>query len=729
MSDQAPSSTASEPSPRARLDDVRLRKVVTACRRMVEKLLPRYLDAIQEKIDDTIYELVSKTENDEFQTDFYDALRAVRSQWPSVRQEFINGLLGRYDRYWSGSEGRDSKPGADWDPDRLQLMEETDLEERLAVSNIVAKAEARYNRELALVGARLGHLAGRQELPSAVNPLGPKAICDSFQTVAGQLEVTATVRLVLYRLLETVIVERLGDFYDQLNAFFEQFGVMPGLRIQDVRKAERTAKPARPAERRTSSTQDRQRAAAKGAVFERLRGVLHQYREQGPMPSQDLPAVEQPDLVDALSGFQQRSLGTESYGDQRIGLAQVHEVRRRLLHKVGVKGGDNDERRLQPVTQDTIDVVTMLFEFILGDRHIPDELKALLVRLQIPMLKAAVLDPGFFDDEQHPARGLLNNLAYAASRWTDDGDRSGGSLYGRIEAVVNRVMLEFDHDQGVFEDLNREFNELVMKELQGAEVAEERTAQTERGKEKLEVVKLRVRLEIDRRLRGRKVLPPVVRTIVEQGWKDVLLLIGLRQGRDSDAWKKAVQVIDRVLWSVTPETGRKQRQKLLQEVPRIARELREGLEYVAFDPAHMSHLLKELQTVHIANIRGKLPAAPAGPSVPEPPRESETPPAPKDVFARKALDMPIGAWLELSDVDARKRRIKLCWKSEVSDAYVFVDRRGQKVAELSLEELGGMFRNHRVELLREIEIPLLDRALSYMMQTLENSGKTARRPG
>lgn len=721
MSDPSLPITAPARDARHPPDAARLRRVAVACRRLVEKLLPRYLDSIQEKIDDTIYGLVSQSGGDEFQTDFYSALRTVRGRWPELRQDFLRGLLGRYDRFWSRSGLHDLDPEAQLAPGQLQLMDETDLEERLAVSNIVAKAESRYHRELALASARVGHLAGEAQVANADNPLAPKAICDSFREVVHALEVAGPVRLVLYRLLETVLVERLGGFYDQLNAFFEQFGVLPGLRMKDIRMAERPETAAPAPEKRPLASADRQRAAVKGAVFQRLQDVLHRYRDADGQAAAGQAEAEQPDLIDALSSIQERSLGAQSFANNSIGLAQIHDVRRRLIDKIQNDGAN--PRHLKPVTQDTIDVVTMLFEFILGDQAIPDPLKVLLVRLQIPMLKVAVIDPGFFDEDRHPARNLLNSLAYAAARWTDDGDRSGGSLYGRIEAVVNRILLEFDQDATMFEAVNQEFNGSVIKELQSAEVSEERTVQTLRGKEKLEVVKLRVKLEIDRRLRGRKVLPPVVRTLLEQGWKDVLLLIGLRQGRDSEEWKQALRVMDRLLWSVAPETGRNERQKLLQEVPRIVRELREGLVYIAFDAAHLGHLLKELQMVHIANIRGKLPPTPAGGQASEPPRESERTPTPKDLFARKALDLPIGAWLELTDVDGQKRRIKLCWKSEVSDAYVFVNRRGQKVAELGLEELGGLFRNHRAELLRDIETPLTDRALSYMMQTLEKSGK------
>jgi hypothetical protein len=70
-----------------------------------------------------------------------------------------------------------------------------------------------------------------------------------------------------------------------------------------------------------------------------------------------------------------------------------------------------------------INLIAMVFECILEDRNVPDSLKALIARLQIPMLKVAVLDKSFFSRTSHPARRLLNEIAEAAMGWGDcDGE-------------------------------------------------------------------------------------------------------------------------------------------------------------------------------------------------------------------------------------------------------------------------------------------------------------------
>ncbi|MCC6373256.1 MAG: DUF1631 family protein, partial [Moraxellaceae bacterium] len=44
-----------------------------------------------------------------------------------------------------------------------------------------------------------------------------------------------------------------------------------------------------------------------------------------------------------------------------------------------------------------INLVSMLFDFILDDDYLPMAMKALLGRLQIPLLKVAIIDKTFFN--------------------------------------------------------------------------------------------------------------------------------------------------------------------------------------------------------------------------------------------------------------------------------------------------------------------------------------------
>jgi len=697
------------------------RRLVVECRRLVERRLAADLDGFKSAIDDTLFELAAKTGSNDFQAAFYDALRDVRRHWEPISGEMIKGVLGSYDRFWQ--DAADVGLRAAVDADSLELIQEEELEEKLALSSMVTKAENRFFRDLALLGRRLGHLAGHAESSDIANPLGPKYACESFSHAVRPVVPDLSLRLVLYRLFDRTVVGKLDDLYQEVNRFLEEGGILPGLRpgalLRKNPEGERQT-----ASRNAGEPETDEATGAHAATFDRLRHLFQQRRRMGHRSGRALPPVRQEDLLEALSSMQERNLAKTSFGSVNMAAAQAHDVGKGLLRRLKMNGDARDRKEIGAVDQDAIDIITMLFEFILGDGNIPDEMKVLLVRLQIPLLKVAIMDRSFFDNSDHPARALLNNLASAAARWTDDGDRSKASLYGRIESLVNRILMEFDHDPVIFRILNEELADYLQKELRGSRVAEERTAQTLRGKEKLQVLKNRVFREIGRRLRARRDIPPVVREILQGPWKDVLLLTGLQKGTDGTEWNLAVALMDRLLWSVDLRTGTHARQDLLRAIPQIVRELREGMNYISFDANQMAQLIKELQTLHIACVRGVMPGNGALPVVndanlPVVEDLSVTQITQGDPYAKRAYLLPVGSWLEITDVDNKRRRIKLCWKSEVSDAFYFVDRKGVQVAEMTLAEVADLFRGGRADTLQELDVPMVDRALAYMMKTMD----------
>ena len=101
-------------------------------------------------------------------------------------------------------------------------------------------------------------------------------------------------------------------------------------------------------------------------------------------------------------------------------------LRRRLNDELRQGGGGRD-RALGRMDEDTLDLVFLLFEHVLRGNDIPEALKSLIGRLQVPFLKVALQDKSVFDDKHHPARRLLNHLAEAAMGW----ERRSGQSFAR----------------------------------------------------------------------------------------------------------------------------------------------------------------------------------------------------------------------------------------------------------------------------------------------------------
>ena len=116
----------------------------------------------------------------------------------------------------------------------------------------------------------------------------------------------------------------------------------------------------------------------------------------------------------------------------------------------------------------TIELVAMLFDFVFETRDLPDGIKALLARLQIPVLKAAMLDGAFFAKKSHPARLLVNALAQAGLGWSTVMGQED-PLYKKIDEIVHKILDGFTDNLGLFDELRDDLEAFLAEEEKAAE--------------------------------------------------------------------------------------------------------------------------------------------------------------------------------------------------------------------------------------------------------------------
>jgi hypothetical protein len=148
------------------------------------------------------------------------------------------------------------------------------------------------------------------------------------------------------------------------------------------------------------------------------------------------------------------------------------QLKGQLLSQIGALRGERPSH-VATIDEDTIDLVGMLFEFILEDRNLPAEMQVLLARLQIPYLKAAILDRKLFAHRQHPARRLLDGLAEQAKSWSEESDRDR-RLFDKVKSIVEQLLHDFDDDMSIFERLLVDLQQFQDINKRRSELAEQR---------------------------------------------------------------------------------------------------------------------------------------------------------------------------------------------------------------------------------------------------------------
>lgn len=753
--------------------DVNGRRIAAECRKLVVQTLPKLMGGLFENLDDALYEMANKSDSNTLQNVYFESMRELRKQRNVIDRTLNQEVLRVYDRFWETGEVSSRQPSLDelsLDTE-MSLLDDEELEDSLAITNMISKAENRFTRELYAMSQRFAYIIGGGQVDERFahqSPLSPTVLCGAFQSAMVNVPVELPVKLVVYKLFDRHVMHFIGGLYDEINILLGKAGVIPKLTPKIRRNpvapslvrgeggesqlagdSSYIAEPSQSLYTTTAHTTDLQ-----GEVFAALQQLLgvRRARVSDGMAASSLmltapvgtvPVIDTGELLGALNAIQQSNVVMLPQGRRVTQALSPDQMRARLVSDLHIAREGQITRALGDADNDTIDVISMLFEFILDDYSLPDAMKALISRLQIPMLKVAIIDKTFFSKKIHPARRLLNTLAQAAVGWNDTGDRANDVLYNKIESVVKRVLNEFHDDPGIFAELDDEFNAWWQQEQRGAQIAEQRTNQVTRGKEQLRSAKQTVVEELNRRLRKQQVVPEAVMALLEDGWKDVLLLNFLRQGADSKEWQESLEIVDRLLWSVQPKSDYAERQQLLRGIPELLRNLRERLNSISFDQHKMARLFKELQNCHIGCLRGGDPNLIRGAGTnPSPSHEIHFPDSQlvsgnnqldqmadeamneQDDFARLASELEIGAWLEMQDGSV-KNRVKLSWKSKVTDTYIFVNRKGMKAMELTTANLAKRLRDGTAKLVEISDTPIIDRALNAMLTALKNTSATS----
>lgn len=747
------------------LDD-NAKRIVREARAVIDGALGKMAQGLFEKLDDVLFQMAEKSENNAKQSDFFAAMRELRKVRGDLGGRFVASALTAFDDFWRLGPKRKKTAQDKILEGELSLVGEEDFEESLAISSMASRGERHFSRDLFALKERVAHILrwDGPEWDEKDLPMAPAAICTSFGEAMATVQVPIDIRLVVYKLFEKEIVSYLGGIYDEVNAIFVRSGVLPKLAhtfkrnpvSPSVQRSPRGAPNTPMVEQEPESIllgsgyEEVAEAVASEQIYNNIRQLLgaRAQTQSAFSPYQgnvNLPMVEPQELLGALSNIQEAVRSSEMGFDE---IPRLSDIRKDLLRFFSIGQGASARKGIGRSEQEVIDIISMLFDFILEDRALPDHMKVLLSRLQIPMVKLAVIDKNFFAKKGHPARKLLNSLAQTAAKWDATVEPAKDPVYRQVETVVQRVLNDFEDDPSLFEAIFQEFSTFVTSEDTRLVAAEERATQVNKGRERLETARSRANREIADRLELAGTVPGVVKNLFEGPWRDVISLVYLRNGIESEQWNFVLGVMDRVIWSVQPKIDPQERKRMLAEIPTILKDLRENLAAISYDQHAMSKLFKELQTAHIACLRNEPPKPNGNAERNEQAIQEESisalvrsAGAPivgndssglsaesnlliiDDQHQQLAESAKVGSWFEFKQPDGSPAmRLKLSWRSSLTDLCVFVNRQGMKSSEMRVPELAQGLREYRIHLIKETEPPLLvDRAMNAMVEALKRS--------
>jgi hypothetical protein len=384
-----------------------------------------------------------------------------------------------------------------------------------------------------------------------------------------------------------------------------------------------------------------------------------------------------------------------------------------------------------PADRIALDVIALLFDYIFRDPSIPDPQRRLFGRLQVPIVKAALLDRTFFSDRQHPARKLLDHLAEAAIGATTNA-AYGDAFEAAAALVVDGVCRDFEIDVAVFERADAALQAFVDAERRGAAPALSDNVAEALASEESQADRSQVRALVRDRLAGLD-LPFDMRSFAETVWADYLTALRKENGPESEAGHGALRTLDDLLWSIVVKERTAQKARLTKMIPGLISGLRRGCAAQAVPAERAKSFFDALYGLHMAALKpapepppDAQRAAPAGQPqvVTQPEAEAVTgasvaPGAnawPQANVHDFVSEMAVGTWLAFGS-GAEAVNARLSWVSPLRTKYILTSRSRTQAFVFSPEELAWELGTGRAALVVE-PVPLWDRAVSAALDTL-----------
>lgn len=663
---------------------VQFGKLFDSCEELTLKHIKLILQKMFDNADDTLFALAEKTTSTTDSTAYFDSMRIIRLKRSEIENKHFDYIKQAFTELkdHKSTSPVESNSLDTFSMDNLSLIEDADLEETIAIKNIVSKVSHHCSQDLSAMEKRLSHILNT-EVTAENNPLGPNVISNTFMKSAAELDIELKVSLIILKLFEQAIITGISPLLHEANSLFINANVLPEFK-HTIQKSEhldnphnapanqhpespigqpntgysQTAMPAGYAQANPGSmgyAQPGQPAipGISDTSIGQFSQLLTQQHAQAnpangapsmvttpnnihPLMSSHAGGIENnsvtgnsvagtstqtggytvttPQFIGSLTqlqniphSFTQQAVSTSTNenGEQveEIQLQSANNLKEFVITQLQQQDENFSVNHISPVDQDVIDVVSMLFEFILEDKNIPDAAKAHIARLQIPLLKAAIIDKEFFSTNKNSARSLLNELAHAALGIIDESDAASQSLLSEIERIVNTINDNFKDDLSLFDEQLSLFNEFLEQHVQQEDNINHRIEKKIKRKEDHALAYHWVEDTIDEILSD-KHLPDVIVELINGPWKKVMLNTYLNNGQNSDIWKNQVRFIDVLEWSIQPKHESLDRQKLAKIIGQLVMTLRNGLQVIQVSDEDIQNIMLQLEPFHLASIKG-----------------------------------------------------------------------------------------------------------------------------
>jgi hypothetical protein len=486
--------------------------------------------------------------------------------------------------------------------DALTLVDEAQAEENIELLRAVQLVELVAEEELRELQARVATLRGETTIRKQSNLLRPELIVRAVWDASDLMQLNPLARKALMRASGGPLSEALRTAYAAASLCLADWGIAPA-----AWKAS-----AMPGARRASAPNSGYDLTQPGAL-DGLRARVGPRGGAGlglAMAGRDAQALRQMDLRVAQL--------LASPADPVQPDAAVTSAGRLMLRLPALETLARDEN-----DREVMLLIALLFEAVLDDTLVLPSVRAVLDRLQAPLLRIGLKDSRLLDDYTHPSWQLLIRLASHAAGFQDEDDARLLAMLPEVDRLFASLQAAETPDAAQHAQALKQLEALLSAELAGechdAQAPIARLQAAARREALREALRRQVELQLREatlpwQLQGERSraaaadIEPVtlgepLQRFLTGPWIDVLAHAVLHDGEHAEVTRGLQAVVPDLLASLQPLRSGEARQRLMASVPGLVGRMQQGMVRIAIPVVEREAVLDALMARHTELLR------------------------------------------------------------------------------------------------------------------------------
>lgn len=388
------------------------------------------------------------------------------------------------------------------------------------------------------------------------------------------------------------------------------------------------------------------------------------------------------DVIKALTNLQTSYKPKFSPNETSI---RTDSFKHALLNSMAKMGNTSMSKSLNAIDGRTIDFVEMLFGAFLRDDNVSVAIKSLILELQIPLIKVAMLDTQFFQNDKHAARRMLDTVAHLGIGIEDEEN----TLVKTIRLIIEQLQATFVQNLNSFNTALTALNRLMSIEKDKTGKQEEETQRA--------ILKEHARQIVLNELQKntyKKIIQKELKPLILKQWAALMFQRFIKFGKESSQWNEIVTLLKHLVYSVQPIKTSEQWVLLNNDSAVLIDDIQAQLSTTKLSPGGIDASIFALKEIH-ANLIESSEFFLEEPdytlsersldeiieeSIEDMPEDDSEPPHIQ--ISRLPNDVKQGVWFEIFNGSGHAlRRVKLSVILFDEAKLVFVDRLGNMVIE------------------------------------------------